>query len=549
MKNRSVLCSVLLGIFLFSCQSHDTKNKTILRAETLLVSRPDSASRLLASISHPEKLSGVDYAAWCLIYTQAELKLHKEFKSDSLIMVSANYYKNSNLPIQAGKAYYLSGYIKHKLQKNKEAKQAFKQAEFFLNKTGENKFKGLLDYYIAEICSEDELYSYSLQYYKKSLDYFKLSKELNFQAYDYRDISNMYFRLNYPFDSVMLYSNQALKLSKVLGDSINYYFILSQQGELLYNRNYALSNKYIHQGYRFFPDRRPYYAAFLSYTYSMLNQPDSAKYYLHISLSGSSNNNTKVISYLAAALATKNKGNNDKAYYYLEKAYIFRDSVFEQSIRSELYRIDKQYDLSKKEAENATLKINTRNQVIVIGVLIIAVLIGLIVFLIVSNRYKKKQVEQKVVRQQLEYDINLKKTENNQKKELLLSKLQYRIENTLHFNRLHTGLLQHEKVDDFIKKISKEVIFSETDWKYYILETNHIFDSKISNLSGENTQLTQSDIIVITLICLKLDISDCCSLLNMTKNAMYHRRKIIKDRIGISKDIDLEEWITGYLAS
>lgn len=549
MKKINFLYTVLLSILLFSCQAHDTKNKTILRAEFLLVTSPDSASQLLESISHPEKLSRVDYAAWCLIYTQAELKQHKEFRSDSLIMNSAYYYKNINLPIQAGKAYYLSGYIKHSLQKNNEAMQAFKQAEFYLNKTNENKFKGLLDYYMAEICSEDELYTFSLQYYKKSLNYFKLSKNLNFQAYDYRDISNMYFRLHYPFDSVMLYSNEALKLSKALGDSVNYYSILSRQGELLYNRNYALSNKFLHQGYRFFPDRRSYYAAILSYTYSMLNQPDSAKIYLHISLSGPLNIKTKVICYLAAAYAAKNEGNNDKAFHYFEKAYVFRDSVFEQSIRSQLYRIDKQYDLSKKEAENATLKIDTRNQVIVIGLLIIAGLIVLIIFLILYNRFKKKQGEDRVERQKMEYDINVKKAENNQKKELLLSKLQNRIENTLHFNRLQMGLLQSEKLDDFKKKISEQAILSETDWEYYMLETNHIFDSKISNLSGMNSQLTQSDIIVITLICLQVDISNCCSLLNMKKNAMYHRRKIIKDRIGISKDIDLEDWIQNYLES
>ncbi len=33
------------------------------------------------------------------------------------------------------------------------------------------------------------------------------------------------------------------------------------------------------------------------------------------------------------------------------------------------------------------------------------------------------------------------------------------------------------------------------------------------------------------------------------KNAMYHRRKIIKERIGINKEMELEQWITEYLAS
>lgn len=549
MKSINFYCSILLVFSLVSCQPRNTTNKTILRAEAVLFSSPDSSYRLLTSISHPEKLSKPDNAAWCLQFTHTQIRLHKDVKSDSLIMIPVNYYKNIKLVKQTGTAYYLLGYIKRKLRRNKEAMEAFKQADFYFQNTEENKLKGLVNYYLGDICMEDETYNYALQYFKKALNYFRLSHDKNYQAYAYREISNMYHLQDYELDSVMLYSDLALKLSKETGDSINYNYILARQGEFLYNTDFKVSNQYVHQGFRFFPDQRSYYAAYLSYTYSMLNKPDSAKFYLNISLSDASNTKTKVISYLAGAYIQKKEGNQKKAFEYFEKAFVYRDSVFKQSIRSQLYRIDKQYDLTKKEEENTALKINNQNKVIVIGLLVIIVLVGLVIFLIIYNRYKKRQAQHTLEKQQMEYAIQVEKTENNQKRELLLSKLHSRIENTLHLNQLKMGLSQPERLNDFIKEISAQSILPDTDWQYYIDEVNQIFDKKISNLTETNALLTQPDIIVITLICLGLDISDSCNLLNMNKNAMYHRRKIIKERIGIPKNTDLEQWITDYLAS
>lgn len=233
------LCGIIVtGLLVVSCQPRYTKNETILRAESLLFSATDSAFRLLSSVQHPEKLPIADYAAWCLNYTHAKYKLHKVITSDSLIRIPVNYYKHSKLKIQIGTTYYLLGCINQNLHKNKDAMEAFKQAEDILMETNEDKLKGLVDFNMGYICMQDELSNQSLTYFRKSLKYFYLSKDKIYQAYAYRAISDMYFELDYPFDSVMHFSDLALKLSKEARDSVNYYRILSRQGELLYNKDY-----------------------------------------------------------------------------------------------------------------------------------------------------------------------------------------------------------------------------------------------------------------------------------------------------------------------
>jgi len=126
---------------------------------------------------------------------------------------------------------------------------------------------------------------------------------------------------------------------------------------------------------------------------------------------------------------------------------------------------------------------------------------------------------------------------------LLLAKLKNRIENTLIFNQLKTGYLKEGKKDDFIHEITKQSVISEKERQFYIDEVDSLFYKKIKGLKDKINELTSSDLIVISLMCLEIDITDCCSLLDMNINTMYVRRKRIKKHIGLSKEDDLEDWI------
>jgi cell division protein ZapA (FtsZ GTPase activity inhibitor) len=109
------------------------------------------------------------------------------------------------------------------------------------------------------------------------------------------------------------------------------------------------------------------------------------------------------------------------------------------------------------------------------------------------------------------------------------------------------GYSRSDKKEDFITKIIEQSVLSENDWQFYISEVNKLFDNKIERLKKENPELTPTDLIVIAFICLKVNISDACVLLDMTTNTMYVRRKRIKKRIHLDSDTELEEWINKYL--
>lgn len=538
---------VLLTVIFVSCQARYTDNENILRAESLLETSPDSAFVLLSSIAEPQKMPKGDYAAWCLHYTHAQYKLYKTIANDSLIMVAVEYYRNSKLLKYSGTSYYLLGGISEMKGDTKKAMLAYKSAEAALKSTNENKLKGKVAFNIGYIYMQDELFIQSLEYFKKALRYYMIIKDIKSQAYTYRCISDVYNQLEYPYDSVIHYSNLAIWLSKAAGDTTNYYANLSRKGELMSNTDYKHSAELLLQGYKHLPLQQSKLAAFLSFTYSKMNKLDSAKYYIKVAKTDAlSPSNTLLL--LAEAYVSKGEGNQMEAFAYFEKAYLSRDSVYRQNTQNQLYRIDKQYDATQTEKENANLLIANANNQFFIAMLVILVLLGFVILLLIINRVKKQQNKHALEKQQLDNKINEKQSKIEQNRILQQSELQNKIDNTLKINRLKVGLLQQDKHAEFMAEITRKSVISEKECQYYIDEVNLIYAGKISRLEEKFTNLTVSDKIVIALIVLKVDITDCCSLLDLNQQALYTRRKRIKSRLNLDKDVDLDGWVIDYVS-
>ena len=541
LKKKQILLLSIFCLLLTACGSPYTDNAIIIKAESLLNEHPDSAYRLLSGMNKPEQLSKRDYAAWCLHYTHAQYKLYMDIKSDSLINVAVNYYANSPLKKYSGTSYYVLGCVSELLHRNEKAMLAYKKAYLALDGTKEYKTLGLVTVNMGYIYKQDKNYYQANICIRKSLKYFELSGNKKCLTSSYFEVSNMSLQLDYPFDSTMFYSNKALKLATKINDPVLIHHIISKQGELLYNKNRRVAINDLLVGFNHCPDIRVQNAAFLAYLYSEINMPDSASFYLKIANKEKGDIELELFKSLTSAGVFESRKDFRQAYYMIENAYLKQDTVFRDKLKSQSYKIDKQFDLSEKEKENAALKIANRTKIIWIGVLIILVLIILLLFQRRNILNKEKQALLEIEKQKTEFKLKAKELENSLKHELLLSKLQQRIEMTLCFNKIQQGTFNPKKEGEFIETMTNQVILAKNEWQDYIDETNSLFNNKITDLKAKYTELTPSDIIVIVLISLGIDISDSCVLLNSSKETMYIRRKRIKKRLGI--DVDLEDWI------
>ncbi|MEI7502751.1 MAG: hypothetical protein WCJ61_05665 [Paludibacter sp.] len=526
-----------------SCKKEYTQHDVILKSEQLVDSFPAKALQLLTSISEHQNFSRADNAAWCLQYTQSLYKLDSVINSDSIISISIQYYKGTSMYKYSGLSYYLLGCIDANLNENDKALQAFKMAEYQLKKTKEFNLLGLTYYKMGYLYSLDEYFDKSIEHFKKSLFYFQKAKNKKNEAYTFRELAISTDNAKGNLDSVLTYFHRAKTLSLQVRDSANYYdtnFYLSIT-LLTKTQDYKKAKKYLLDVYRY-NNFDSYYYNKISLVYSNMNQADSALYYFHKALPDTLTIYAKVATFIAGAYAEKAHGNYTKAFDYFSLYDENRNKVIAETKRNQHYRIDQLSILNEQNIENDILKIDNRNKIIYIGILIIVLLLVIVVMLRIQAIRLKEHDNFLVEKQKL-------MTEIKQKRFLIFNRLKNRIEITLRFREISDKIqFANEKQHLFMTGILDQFILTEVTWQSCIDGVNFIYNNHLERLSVLHPSITQADKIVMSLISLQLDITDSCSVLGLTKNTMYRRRNTIKERLGLDKSIDLEIWLLSQMA-
>lgn len=442
-----------------------------LDSEKQLNDHPDSVLFLLDKLNRKEHLSQKDSAYRNLLRVHAKFKCRIDITGDSLYLkYSAHYFAKKKLYKEAGTSFYLLGCLHLFAGNTSYAVYNLKEAENYLQSTNTFEIKGLVQFYLAYAFMQQELYNHSLNYYRKSLDFFQSTGNLTYQAYAYREISNMFDMMQFPQDSVLLMLEKAIQLSKETNDSVNLMNCYLRKGVLLKETNPMAAKDFLLAGINFSPEMKTNYASYLAYIYSNLKMNDSAEYYLQISMSDTTKTAYRIIGLNAAALISKNKKDYLKAYHFLEKSYLFRDSIFRQNIKSQLYIIDKQYDTAQKEKENTVLTISNKARVIWITILTIIVLTISVLFLIYRNRTERKQRKLEIENQKKQFLAETLQNENEKKKEFLKLKLNSILNNTLKFNELNKKFIEVDTKDEFSKILIQKSILKEVEWPHFIEE-------------------------------------------------------------------------------
>ena len=102
---------------LFSCQRSPHYPATMLRAEQLMDTAPDSAQTLLLGLKNciSEQSKAVQMYYW-LLAVKASDKCYVPHTSDSLMKAVVHYYENHGTPAQRMEAYYYLGSVYRDMQ-------------------------------------------------------------------------------------------------------------------------------------------------------------------------------------------------------------------------------------------------------------------------------------------------------------------------------------------------------------------------------------------------------------------------------------------------
>ena len=389
MKN--LILYILLLFAALACQQPQSIRPLLEKADSLLVSHPDSAFLMLDTVANPENYPENEYAEWCLLLTQARDKSYREHTSDSLIRMATSYYREHGPALKYATALYTSGRVASELGRPDQAVQYYLEAEHIGRETDDYRLLYLTTSHLARIYGHLHLADSTLNLYKRSLEYAKLSKNDLSIAYAESYMGRAYSLME-KWDSAALCYDRAIKILQGLNHKRAFCQVLTERAS---NAVYMQDWNVAENCFRML-DTIP--AIYKKTNYSQINLVKAEFYYgvgknnlsRDYSLKSilSENPYTRSGAYFQLYLVEKKLGNTDAALENLEKHRSCELSIKENSKEGKIIALPIQRRAESIQANFDGFRLNHYIYV-VISLLIIALFVCLC---IIYYNHLQKQV-------------------------------------------------------------------------------------------------------------------------------------------------------------
>lgn len=455
----------------------------------------------------------------------------------------------------AAEAYYILGAYENWKGDDFQATEHLKQAEAL---GGSAIIRGMTQYKLGRISESEQLYEVAAHYYENAIPYMETAGLPLYAASAYRELartktpsgSRTPSNSRTPSGSPCLgggkdreyFFERALDWAHQTGDTLLYLDILYAEKTLLgadQNEVIAIS-KYLCDT-----------AGIVRYAYDLvkynLKKEDyaTAAHYLDV-LATDTNALTwskEKYTFLKSQLLHQEKQDKE-AYEELLSLYNKQSGEIEETGKSRTFAIAQRYDNEAERAKNLQLELEKQRLYMSLAAMIIAVLVVTILLIIYLSRRHARALVEKAEQEQ---HIESLKNELALRRDSLKKILQERIYLT---KNLQESIVRHSEegeIPEWAKTFVEVNIFTnEEQWGDFRKKFNEAYGNLLSSLKEEHPQLTTSDMQVIALTLIGLDISDICLLLNLTKRTIWSRRQRIKEHVGLGNDESLEDWLSKF---
>lgn len=347
---------ILLAIcFITGCQGGKDTVSRLEEAETLIYESPDSALRLLESISHPERLQGKEQADYALLLSLAQYRCYIPASSDSLIQIAVQYYKDKNEIDKKGMAYYTLGSILEECEVNKSAAvQAYKDAERQVREMKNLDVASRIYSRLGFLNQSSGNYEEAKQYYRQAIAINKKNGNNHSLASNYLNL----FRIHYlaaEKDSVAAYTEQLRQIESTLTDSALRSKIHQNIGVYyMYEEDYAKAEQYLTHALQLASDKAsPKIWLSLADIYQYNNRQDKAdSLYASLALYPDITIRANAYKNLLNGLLQQSSTSLHTLFGQYTAA---ADSAYKYLYQAELSELQYQYDKVSLEKENTRL--------------------------------------------------------------------------------------------------------------------------------------------------------------------------------------------------
>ena len=504
----------LLAVCLFAC-NHHSSNPMLQQVDSLLEMKPDSALTILKNISVLEDLPEVDKAYYALLLAEATDKNKLPLlPCDSLLNFVLDYYGDDDR--EKAVALMYKGRLLAEMDDEKAAiEMNLKALEILQDYPVDTKYRRLIYSALGLWYGNCRLNDKALEVLHQSLHY----------SFDAKDTAIAYINIGYIYgmrnmqDSAITYQRKAVK-----------YAMRSKDRSMILTSWHNLSICYRHFEN---VDSAVVYAhkvlQHLSYgngkadayynmgdLYVDLEQYDSARHYLEKSLFLSP---SRSIPYWSLAVMEAELGNFKSAYHYLDTFVMVQDSLDNSEQLTEV-----QHLVYKHQTELRVKDEQIKSKRIIRWIVFVSVIICFVVALIYQRWINKKNNQQALYRQALQYAdekqnvmqqrieenesaLALLQDRENQNLDEIAQKEQLITQLKKEKLALRTWLFQQTSIYKKVmslsdqqqvnKKIRKVMAAAELD--KLKKTTFEIYADYISPLQAQYSQLTEDDLLVLCL--------------------------------------------------
>lgn len=524
-----VACLFVCGLLMSCHQNVRIEDPLLAEACSLLWSDGHRADSLAQSIDRMS-LSPYEQHRLSLLEAHIGLKLRQSIPATTNLQQLAEWFHLRDDDGCAAEALYIAGAYANWTGDNTEAMRCLKEAER-LHPDG--IIAGMTLYKMGRISETEQLYDVAADYYERCIGYIDASELPYYQACAWRELGRtrsdsttsdcfrraLYYArqigdsllcldIRYAAANLDPTGMEAITISRLLCDSagINRYA-------------YDLVKHYIRTGDA--PLARHYLDIFARDTLAL--QWSSAQYRLW-----------------------------ESRYWHLcrqdEVAYEQLLALFnelydrtEQENRTQTYAIAQRYDNEAERAKNLQLQLEKQHLYFSLAAIVAVVLLAIILGIVIFNRRRTRHLLEKA---ESELQINQLRNELQLRREALRRVLEQRV--SLTKNLQETVLHKHKEEDlpEWAQEFVQQNIFSTGEqWQIFLDEFNGCYSNLLTRLQTEYPSLTSSDLQVIALVIIGLDIADICLLLGLTKRTIWSRRLHIRQRLLLEEGVVLDDWL------
>ncbi len=530
-------CVLLLSI---SCnRQHQTVDRILDDAETLVEQHPDSAFALLDSLPYALIPGKSQYYRYLLLQIQAKDKSYRDIASDTLIFgVKEYYFENKDLNKAALSAYYC-GRVLQEQKKYEQALKAYLEAEDYSSQRKDDaNLSGLIQSSIGMVYYKQLLQKEAITRFKQAEKYFNEANNHKNEIITFNLIGNC-FLMQEERDSAFVYYRKGLALADQHG-IVNEQVGIREGIGVAYReiREFSRAKAFFKEALIFPVDSleqaRLYYN--LALAFEQENQNDSARYYIEQSLArlpGKKDNFLMANIYQTWSAIEEKEKNYQQALEYERKYTDYLTAILDENENKAVLEIQKKYDFQLLQNKNIRLQIEQQRIILIGLILLLGVSILAFFFYRRSKQKQKKLLEAK----QLVYQLRGMAWSFNEGGKSSSRTVLLRHFDVLKKTALLEGYLKEEEriKGEHLLRTFNEIVYGEKhlDWDVVYQRMNNLQGGFFDRLRKAFPQFDELEFRICCLAYVEFTNAEIGILLKYQTNTIKVKKSAIRKKIGM----------------